>query len=237
MSQSNWVRWSGVFGLAFVVLQVVSFGLFFSGGQPPTIADAGKFADYIAKNQGVFLTATWVGGLAVPFFLLWISGVRGIIRGAGPDWEWAGALFFGTGIALSAVTVIANGLGGVAALDTTTKTEPVAVKVAFESSGIILGALVEFVVALFIGLLSYVSMQKAVLPAWTAWVGYIAAALNLITTLAIFGGGEPSGFFTATGLAGIVLGLLPLLVWVTCVSIVMVAGRPVRAPAAARTAM
>ncbi len=75
------------------------------------------------------------------------------------------------------------------------------------------------------------------LPGWTAWVGYAAAVLNLITTGAIFGGGEPSGFYTATGFAGIVIGLLPFLVWVTCISVVMMripslAGRPARAAAA-----
>ncbi len=236
MKESDWLRWSGMFGLAFVVLYVVSFALFFSAGQPPTISDAGKFAEYIAKNQTAFLVAAWLLGLAVACNLIWLTGVRGIIRGAGPDWEWAAALSFGTGIAVNAVAVIADGLSAAAAIDTTTKTEPVAVKVLFESSALIYGTVIWFVAALLVALLSYVTTRTAVLPGWTAWVGYVAAALNLVTTFSIFGGGEPGGFFTATGLAGIVIGLLPFLVWITCVSIVMMAARGVRAPVVAARA-
>ncbi len=125
--------------------------------------------------------------------------------------EWAAALFFSTGIAAVATATVASGIIAGAVLDTTTKAEPAAVGL-FEAGGLIFGTVIWFLITLAAAGLAFVTTRTGVLPSWTAWVGYAAAVLNLITTGAIFGGGEPSGFYTATGFAGLVIGLLPFLV-------------------------
>jgi len=225
--------WSGFFGLAFVVLQIAGVVTFLVGGAPPSIADSGKFADYIGKNQTGLLIAAWLFGLAGPCFLVWLAGVRSVLRTAGADWEWAAALFFGTGIVAAATATVAGGLLAGANIDTTTRTEPAAVRGLFEGGAVVLGTVIWFVVALAAALSAFVTTRTRVLPRWTAWVGYAAAVLNLITTGTIFGGGEPNGFYTATGFAGIVIGLLPLLVWVASLSAVMLR-RPAPVSAAVR---
>jgi len=52
-------------------------------------------------------------------------------------------------------------------------------------------------------------------------VGYVVAALNLILSLSIFGGGGTRGFFTATGPAPAAFGYLPFVIWVASLSIAM----------------
>ena len=52
-------------------------------------------------------------------------------------------------------------------------------------------------------------------------MGYVAAALNLISSLSIFGGGDTRGLFTATGHVAVVFGYLPFEVWVAAVSTAM----------------
>ncbi len=238
MKWSRWLQWSGAFGLAFVVLEIAGVVTFLVGGQPPGIADSAKFADYIGKNQTTLLTGAWLTALAGPCFLIWIAGVRSVLRKAGEDWEWAAALFFGTSIAAVATATVAGGIFAAAVVDTTTRTEPAAVKGLFEAGGLILGTVIWFLTALAAAVAAFVTTRTRVLPRWTAWVGYAAAVLNLITTGSIYGGGDPSGFYTATGFAGIVLGLLPFLIWITCLGVVMLrmtvpAGAPARATAAA----
>ncbi len=233
MKGMRWILWSGVFGLAFVVLEIVGLVTFLVGGAPPSIADSAKFADYIGKNQTSLLIGEWLAGLAGPCFLIWLAGLRSVLRRAGEDWEWAAALFFGTGIVAAATATVAGGILAGAVLDTTTRTEPAAVKGLFEAGGLIFGTVIWFVIALAAALTAFVTTRTRVLPSWTAWVGYAAAVLNLVTTGSIFGGGEPGGFYTATGFAGVVIGLLPFLVWVTCLSVVMLR-MPTREAAPAR---
>jgi hypothetical protein len=221
MKRSDWQRLAAVSGLVFVLLQIAIVLLFFIGGQPPSISDSAGITDYIAKNQTALLTTGWLGGLATVFILIWLTGVRSVIRSAGEDWEAAAVLFFGTGIVTAATALVAGGIVAGAVVDTTTRAEPAAVKGLFEAGGLIFGTVLWFPVALMAALAAFVTTRTGVLPSWTAWVGYAAAVLNLVTTGSIYGGGEPGGFYTATGLVGIVLGLLPFLIWIACLSAVM----------------
>lgn len=227
----NWLRWGGTFGLIFVALQVVATILFFSPGAPPGIGDTAKFAAYIASHQGVFLAGIWLTAIAGLFFLVFVITVLGLIRDAGEDWEWARWLIVLAVATSSGAATVASAALGASVIDTTVKTEPVALKALFEMGAVTFGTLIWIPAALAVGTVSYVSWWTGVLPRWTAWVGYVVAALNLITTLSLFGGGSPNAFFTATGFAGLIIGLLPFVVWVACLSAVMLrAPQPRRAP-------
>jgi len=63
-------------------------------------------------------------------------------------------------------------------LDTTTKTEPAAVKGLFEAGGLLFGTVIWFLITLAAAGLAFVTTRTGVLPSWTAWVGYAAAVLN-----------------------------------------------------------
>jgi hypothetical protein len=104
-----------------------------------------------------------------------------------------------------------------AVLDTTETAEPVAVK-ALTEAGFGAGFTgVWLFASLCIATASYALHRSKLLPSWTAWLGYLVAALNLITSLAIFGGGNGA----AIGGVNLLIGALPLVVWAASISIVM----------------
>lgn len=72
--------------------------------------------------------------------------------------------------------------------------------------------------------LAYVALQIATFRS----LGRLrCGGLNLIGAGSLFGGNNPTGFYSANGFAG-VLGLFPFLIWVACVSGAMIAMRAPR---------
>lgn len=89
-------------------------------------------------------------------------------------------------------------------------------------------------IALFVGSAAYATLQTGGLPVWTGWVGYAVALLNLASVPAIYGGSDPKNFYSAAGLAGLVMGFVPFLACVLVTSIAMMrAPMPMRATARA----
>lgn len=151
-----------------------------------------------------------------------------MLRGADGEHEWAAALTFGVGLVSGALALVGFGLIAGASLDAgSSKPEPIAVRAMFEASTGVLGPLGGVLTALFIAAAAFGTFASGVLPRWTGWVGYAAAALNIISVFSLFGGTDPNQFFSATGLAPIVMGLFPFLIYAVSTSIAMM-----RAPAA-----
>jgi len=50
VGSQNWTRWSGIFGIAFAVLELIVAGLYISLGTLPPLTDTTKFSDFVAKN-------------------------------------------------------------------------------------------------------------------------------------------------------------------------------------------
>lgn len=218
----DWRRWSGIFGLTFVALQVVGIGLFVAAGVPPGPEDAVKLTAYVTKSSSSFLWVAVLSFLSIGCAYIWLLGIRGVLRDAGEEHEWAGAFTFGVGLVSGALALVGFGLIAGAALDAgSLKPEPIAVRAMFEASTGIFGPLGGVLTALFIAAAAYGTFESGALPRWTGWIGYIAAALNIISVFSVFGGTDPNQFFSATGFAPIVMGLLPFLVYAVVTSIAM----------------
>lgn len=223
---SDWRWWSGIFGLAFVALQVVGIGLFIAAGVPPGADDAVKLTAYVTKSSSAFLWVALVSFLSIGCAYVWLLGIRGILRAAGEEHEWAGAFTFGVGLVSGALALVGFGLIAGAALDAgSPKPEPIAVRAMFEASTGIFGPLGGVLTALFIGSAAYGTFESGALPRWTGWIGYIAAALNIASIFSLFGGTDPNQFFSATGLASVAMGLFPFLVYAVVTSIAMMRTR------------
>lgn len=128
---------------------------------------------------------------------------------------------FAAGISFAVLALAHFGLYGAAIIDTNVNGDPAALKALFLAGAVIGGTILWLVAALFLVGASYVILQTGLLPRWTARVGFIAAALNVVSSLSLFGGGDTNGFFTATGTVGFIFGDLPFVVWVVSVSIAM----------------
>jgi hypothetical protein len=225
---SAW-RWGAYAGIGYVVIGIVGTVIAVSGGAPPGIADTSKFAAYEASHVGNATAFAWLGSVAFVLLLPFLVSVRQVIRAAKGEWEWAAGVAFASGVSFVVVVLVHFALNAAASIGTTVNGDPAALK-AVALSGQVIGSTLEFLpAALFLVTVSYVIQQSGVLPRWTGWVGYVFAALNVLASLGIFGGGG-KGFFTVEGSAGLVFGILPFAVWVAAVSIAMLL-----APEARRT--
>lgn len=219
----NWRFWSGIFGIAFVVLQVVVVGLYASTGAPPAPEESAKLTAYAAKNSSLFLTLAIVAVVSIGCAYVWLLGLRGALRSAGEQHEWAGAFTFGVGLISGAIALVGFGLIAGAALEAgLAKPEPITVRTLFQAANGVFGPLSSLPTALFIAAAAYGTFASGALPRWTGWIGYAAAVLNLAAIPALYGGADPSQFYSAAGFAPIVLGLFPFLIYALATSIVLI---------------
>lgn len=231
MGGLNAWRWGAYAGIAFVVLQITGYLVFLVGaGAIPSVQDTSKFADFMATHVGRVAAFAWIGSVAYGVLVPFLVSARQVIRVARGEWEWAAGVAFAAGISFAVLALVHFGLYAAAVIDTTVNGDTAALKALFLVGAVIGGTILWLPAALFMVGVSYVIVQTGVLPRWTAWVGFIAAALNLVSSLSIFAGGDTSGFFTATGFVGFIFGILPFAVWVASLSIAMLG-----APEARRT--
>ena len=235
MGENNAWRWGAYAGIASVVLAIVGYLVLVvgSGGALPNTPDTSKFADYMARHVGQVAAFAWIGSLAFVVSLPFIVSVRQVIRAARGEWEWAAGVAFAAGISFVVLVLVHFALFAATTIDTTVNGDPAALKALFLVGAVIGGTIEWLTTALFMLAVSYVILKSGVLPGWTAWLGYVAAALNLVSSLSIFGGGDTRGFFTATGFVGFIFGIVPFLVWVAAISIAMLGAPEARRPRAA----
>src|SRR6266702_4281685 len=195
MSDVNVRRWTAAFGVAAGVLLLVELGLYFAAGTPPKLEDTIKFSDYVTKNNGIFLTATLGAALSGACIIVLLAGFRNLIRRARSEYEWASMLVFGVGLVDAALILVFGTLIG-------------------GSVGLITDALL-FASA------GYAILGTSALPKWTGWASYAAVILDLVAVPSIYGGTDPSGFYTAFGYAPLILGTFPFVVWLFIIGISM----------------
>ena len=206
-------RWTGWFGVASAVLLLVVLGLYFPAGVSPRGEDTAKFTDYVTMHSGLLLTIVLLTTLGGACFLVYLAGLRYVIRQAKPEFEWAAALVFGAGLVYTTLGLVVFTLLGGATLDTiNNKADPSVVSALGEASEPALGAIGLIVLALFLASAGYATWGTRVFPRWTAWVAFVGAALSLAAAPSIYAGSGPSDFYTADGYVTFV-GLLAYVVW------------------------
>ena len=218
MESWDYRRWTGAIGIVWVVIQVVGIVLFLLAGNPPDFADAKKFTSWINTNSGLLIADAFLTGIATIPLLVLFTGLRSLIRTAGEGWEWASALFFGAGVVTAAVLVIGAAAEAAAAFVSGSGTEPTTVRAAWAATEMVLTFL-YLPSAVVIGTLAYASLETGILPRWLAWLSGVVAVLEVIASLTIFGGTGNTG---PIGLLPLILGALPVFVWVASVSFVLI---------------
>ena len=214
-------------GIVWVVIQVAGIVLFLLAGSPPDFGDAKKFTSWINTNSGLLMGDAFLTGIATIPLLVLFTGVRSIIRTAGESWEWAAALFFGAGTVTVAVLIIGAGAEATAAFISGSGTEPTTVRAAWAATQMVL-TFVYLPSAVVIGTVAYSALRTGILPRWLAWLSGVVAVLELIATLTIFGGTGNNG---PIGLLPLILGALPVFVWVVSVSVFLVRSPRIKAVA------
>lgn len=215
-------RWAGIFGVAGFVVFLVALPLYFIGPQPAArLEDTVQFSDSVSRASSLILMrATLADPLIMVGFLVMLAGFRRLIRPCLPDDEWVSALVFGAGLVVITLELAGDALAGGAALDASVKADPTVVRALWEGSFVFYGAIGLVMSALLLASAGYATMSTGVLPRWTGWVAYAAAAVNLMAAPSIFGGTDYTGFYTASGYVTFI-GQGAMVIWFLIASVSM----------------
>ncbi len=233
MNTWGWQRWVAVIRALFVVSQVIVLVMALGLGLGPSPTDEAKLADYFAKNSGALLAVVFIESIGLTLFLIFANAIRSVLQ-SDPNYEYLASLFFGAALLFIALGGAGLGLLGAVGVDAS-KPNPGLMRT-LDMASVVVTWMGTWPLVVLLGTAAYATARSHVIAPWTAWVGYAAAGLNLVSTLTLFGGNDPNQFFAVNGAAAIVLAWLPLIVWVGCISVALwrqtapVAGN-MRAPA------
>jgi hypothetical protein len=227
MNDTRVYHWTGGCGLFAMGLFLVEFPLYFLRGPMPSLT-ATNLGAYSARNATNMLMVVFLDMLIYFLFLTFLAGFRHLVRQARPECEWVGTLVFGTGVAYSTLTLVADSLEGTIALDAISSSpDPSAIRVLMESQYLMFGSVGLMLIALLLASASYASMASKALPNWTSWLGYAGTVLCLLFVPSMFAGApDLTAFYNPAGwgTTGVIAGF-PLAIWVIAVAVLMVRKR------------
>jgi hypothetical protein len=170
-------RWTGAFGIATIVVFLVALPLYFLGPAAVLPQDV-AFTDYVTKtNTFVVARATIADPLILSCFLVFLAGLRHLIREARSDFEWLSTLVLGAGLLYITLQLVADALQGAGALDTAVGADSSAVRALFEGSVPLYSSVGLIPEAFFLAFAGYAISATRVLPKWAGWVAYVGAII------------------------------------------------------------
>jgi hypothetical protein len=200
MSDIQVSRWAGAFGVAAFVVVLVALPSYFVGFTGAIPEDTARFNDYVKSiNTAILIRTSLADPLIFVGLLFFLAGFRHLIRQARQEYEWLATLVFGVGVLLFTLELVGDGLEAGAALDTVAKAEPTVVRGLMEGSFPMYGAIGLIMSALLLASAAYATLATKVLPRWTGWFAYAAAAVNLAAAPSILAGTDYTAFWSATG--------------------------------------
>ncbi|HUK90135.1 MAG TPA: hypothetical protein VLZ81_07020 [Blastocatellia bacterium] len=217
-------RRTGAFGLAVVVLWLSQFPLYMAGS-PPSVYDGASFGQHLLGIKNVAFTRILLDQGAYAALIVFAVGFRQLIRKARSDHEWIGDLVFGAAIVWMAVTLVADGLEGGAVLDALSgKADSSSVRALIEGTLLIYNGSTAFALtAVFLGAAGCAIFTTRVLPRWTGFAAYVAAALCVACIPAMyFGPVNYRGFYNAGGWGPAIIANFPPAIWFLAASISMI---------------
>ena len=212
MSERTKRRLEAVTGLAFVALMSVALLL---PGQPPKAEDSIEtITALLLDRRSAFLVGGYVAGLALMAYLWFLGGVQNYLRARGADGiggaASAGGVFAITAMLLgmamfSGVAFVAARLGDPPLVRALTDTGNIAIETS------------KFGFAVFVLAVSSAGAASGVLPRWLVRLGVASVPVMLVSAVALFVDHGVFQFGAAIDLGGAV----PALVWIVCLSVVM----------------
>jgi hypothetical protein len=152
--------------------------------------------------------------------IVFLAGLRHLIREADPAWEWVATLIYGAGLVHVSLSLVGASLetGGVfstpdGTIDPTTQ-GPLAY-----GNFLLHGTIGRVLTALFLFAAGAAVLRTKALPRWVAWSGFGIAAWNLAFVPAMFFGSEAARFYTANGWGNTALTASLILYWVFAVGV------------------
>ncbi|WP_291054285.1 hypothetical protein [Herbiconiux sp.] len=219
--------WTGIAAIAVGTLTLAEFVLQLVLFVPaPSLDDADALVRYASATADLTLVNVLFDTFLLAAIVVFVSGFRQLITQARPDLQWVTGILFGSGLLLVLCTLVGDALQGATALDTMDlRPDPSSLRTLVEGHTLLFGSVGCTLTALVAASAAYVIIASAALPAWTGYLAYAVAGLNLLAVPTMFGGTNPDAFFAAAGGATVLLATFPWLIWVFCVGIVAIRDR------------
>jgi hypothetical protein len=179
------------------------------------------------------LTRNLLNMLTVGLLIVFLAGLRALVRQADEAYEWLASLVFGAGMVYAAINLVKISLeAGVVlgapdgALDPTTD-GPLA-----HANILMHGSIDRLVTALLLTAAGYAILRTRALPRWTARSAYAPAVVNLAFVPSLYFGIDAARFYSALGWGSTALTAGLFVYWAAAVGVAgMVTPRPARGPA------
>jgi hypothetical protein len=220
MSRWSVVRWTGVLGLAAVVVQLVGVVVASAAGAPPSVEDATKLLAFTKSSHFALTTVELLFLIGFALFIGFIAGLRALAIAAAPEHEWLATTTFGAGLAIAVIAVIGAALAlDAIAIAASSHADAAQIRLLFETERSFGGAAWLVPAAFFFGAAGSLGVASHILPRWLSLVGWIGSVLMLVASLSAYGVSDPAKFWSANGSVTVVA-FLPFWVWTLCASVV-----------------
>ena len=228
MNDPKIYRIAGVSALACIATCFIEFPFYLVRTAWPGLAASDKLGDFAARNGTNIMCCVFLDFIILTLLMIFLAGVRHLIRQANPRHEWLASLFYGVGLVFVTLTVIADSLQGATVVDAfNLPGDGVVIRAMWESSILMYGSVALWLLAFLMAILSYVILASGVLPRWSAWLGYACAlaCLAFVPTMFVHHV-DMMGFYNPAGWgAEAIANNFPLAVWVIVVGILMLRKR------------
>jgi hypothetical protein len=209
-------RIAGGAGVLFVVMNVIAV---LAPGKPPDYNDPiGKLVTYASEKHSQLIGASFVAAISSVFGLVFFVGLWRLLRRAeGEGFDFA-TVFLAGGVAAVGVVTVGSAIMAVPAFESKRlgTVTPETVRFAADASGLIFVLLSALLVVLLLA--AALSMFRgATLPSWLAYLGLLAAAIEVASGLGIVS--------EKLYKAGLFLGFVPVMVWFLATSVVLLTGQ------------
>ncbi|MGD8167793.1 hypothetical protein ACEXOS_011275 [Herbiconiux sp. P16] len=219
--------WTGIAAVTVAALTLAEFLVqVLLVGARPALDDSAALEAFMARTANQTLFTILIDTFLMAALIVFLGGFRQIITHTRPDLQWVADLAFGSGLLFIGVTLVGDAMEGGTALDTIGLTpDASSLRALTVGHTLMFGSIGCALTALLAASSAYVTLASGALPAWTGWIAYAVAGLNLLAVPTMFGGTSPSSFFAAGGAANAMLATFPWLVWVVCVGFVTIRDR------------
>ncbi|MEU8899281.1 hypothetical protein [Nocardia sp. NPDC048505] len=175
-------RVTGAAGVIAAVLTLVELPLYFVYSGPP-------------PDWNVF-TRSMFGLTGLTVLVVFMSGIRYLVRDRAPEYEWAGGLATAAGLMWLTVSFVSTGLEVGAVIEAP---EPIDPTITVSGTYILYGSISKLLIALFLCAFGFGVSKARLLPRWTVWSAYALAAAQVLFVPSMFFGNTPAEFYAANG--------------------------------------
>ncbi|MCX4692348.1 hypothetical protein [Streptomyces sp. NBC_01408] len=199
-------RLMAVCGIAAGLLAAVGVPLYFVySGAPP------------ASNV---LTRILLNILTCGALLVFLTGLRHLIRSAGAGFDWPASLLFGSGVAYVTVTLVAASIEAGTVLEHPTGTlDPTVDGTLAHANMLLHGSVARLLTAILLTAAGYAILRSGVLPRWTGHLAYAVAVINLAFVPSLFYGTDAGDFYSAVGWGNTAMTAALIVYWALAVGI------------------